>query len=74
MGEMTYPFSAVLEFETREALIGYLTHPRHAELGRMFWELCESTTVTEVETHDMASPDVVEFLMEGARQQGIVGD
>lgn len=53
-GDAAYAFAAVLEFADRGALVRYLTSPRHAELGRLFWELCERTVVTEVE---VARPD-----------------
>ena len=48
-GDKTYEYAAVLEFANAEALIGYLNSADHGELGRLFWEMCESTVVTEVE-------------------------
>jgi len=64
LGEKTYQYAAVLDFETEEALIQYLQHPLHRELGRLFWETCESTIVIEVEMRDGRSAEVVEFLVE----------
>lgn len=52
-GDTTYPYAAVMEFEDREGLVAYLNHPSHRELGRLFWETCEATTIVEVETADL---------------------
>jgi hypothetical protein len=52
MGLTTYKFAAVLEFADREALLDYLKHPKHGTLGRLFWEICESTAVVEVDGRD----------------------
>jgi hypothetical protein len=49
MGDTTYQFAAVLEFENQTSLVAYLTHPSHHQLGRAFWEVCESTVVIEVD-------------------------
>jgi hypothetical protein len=49
MGDTTYLFAAVLEFTDQAGLIAYLQHPSHDELGRQFWEVCQSTTVIEVD-------------------------
>ena len=46
-GDKTYHFAAVLEFEDKAGLVAYLRHPKHEELGRLFWECCESTVVSE---------------------------
>ena len=64
MGESTYPYMAILEFTSREALVAYLRHPRHGELGAMFWELCDSTVVSEVELRDFGNHELAEFLVE----------
>ncbi|MEO8481735.1 MAG: Dabb family protein [Acidobacteriota bacterium] len=62
-GDKTYEYSAVLEFETRERLIQYLTNPLHAELGRLFWENCERTVICETESVDPSSPHAVDLLV-----------
>jgi len=62
-GDMAYRYSAVIEFADRDDLVAYLTHPLHRELGRKFWEFCASTVVTEVETADAKSTDVVDLLV-----------
>jgi hypothetical protein len=63
-GEQTYEFAAVLEFKNRAGLIDYLRHPLHHELGRMFWESCERTVISEVEMHDGLDPKIAELLGE----------
>jgi hypothetical protein len=51
-GDKTYEYSIVLEFTDRSALIRYLNSPDHAEVGRLFWETCENTVITETEIVD----------------------
>ena len=63
LGDKTYEFAAVLEFADREALVKYLTHPAHDELGRLFWQYCESTIILEVECADARSDQVVALIM-----------
>ena len=62
-GDKTYNFAAIFEFRDDSALRQYLNHPLHHELGRMFWEMCESTTVVEVELTDGKSDRLVDFLV-----------
>ena len=33
-----YPYAAVIEFDSREALLAYLDHPSHARLASTFFE------------------------------------
>ena len=61
-GDQTYEYAAVLEFRSRAGLIEYLRHPLHHELGRMFWESCERTVISEVELHDGRDPGVADLL------------
>ena len=35
LGESTYQYAAVLEFESRQGLVEYLNHPLHEEIGRL---------------------------------------
>lgn len=49
-----FPFLAVVEFASREDLLGYLQHPRHVELGRSFAECAEAALVYDFETADAA--------------------
>lgn len=62
-GEKTYQYAAAFEFSDATALKQYLNHPLHHQLGRMFWEMCESTTVVEVELTDGRSDQLVDFLL-----------
>jgi len=48
-GDKTYEYSTIIEFADRTALVQYLNHPLHQQLGRLFWENCESTVISEVE-------------------------
>jgi hypothetical protein len=61
-GDETYEFAAILEFKSKAALIDYLRHPLHHELGRLFWETCQRAVIAEVELHDGRDPDVVNIL------------
>lgn len=61
-GEQTYQFAAVIDFLNRTDLVQYLQHPLHRELGRLFWETCESTVVLEVEMRDGKVDGIVDFL------------
>jgi hypothetical protein len=62
-GEKTYNYAAIFEFADTAALKQYLNHSLHHELGRMFWEMCESTTVVEVELADGKSDRLADFLV-----------
>src|SRR5690242_17764237 len=55
VGGKPYECSAVLEFSSKDDLISYLTHPLHAQLGRLFWECCERTVICETESVDPQS-------------------
>ncbi|HET9371703.1 MAG TPA: Dabb family protein [Vicinamibacterales bacterium] len=59
----TYPFAAVLEFESADALVKYLVKPAHQTLGRLFWEYCDGTVVTEFESEELGNVDADWFLM-----------
>ncbi len=63
-GEKTYKYAAEFEFVDIAALREYLHHPRHQELGRMFWEICDSTAVLEVELIDGRSDQLADFLLD----------
>jgi hypothetical protein len=57
MGLKTYDFVAVVEFDDVEGLVAYLRHPKHDELGRMFWEYCSDALVIESQMHDPIAVD-----------------
>jgi hypothetical protein len=52
MGHTTYDYVAVIEFEDAAGLVRYLRHPKHDELGRLFWEYCSEALVVEAEMHN----------------------
>lgn len=62
-GDKTYDFAAVLEFKERKDLVAYLNHPLHEELGKLFWEACERTTISEVEWFDLEDPNSIDALV-----------
>jgi len=64
-GDKTYRFAAVIEFRDIEGLQAYLQHPLHHELGRLFWEYCESTIVLELETIDALREDLTRMIRPG---------
>jgi len=64
LGDEPYEYAAVLEFRDRAALVAYLRHPRHLELGALFWKCCEKTVVSEVEYVDSGSDLAVDWLTE----------
>lgn len=62
MGHEAYEFACVIDFDDADGLKDYLNDPAHAELGRLFWAVCERTVVSEVETVDLQSQDAVDLL------------
>ena len=52
-GETTYQYAAVLEFDDEDGLIEYLKHPKHQELGGLFWKFCDSTAIVEAEMYSL---------------------
>ena len=63
LGDKTYEFVALLEFADQSALLAYLSDPRHRVLGRRFWELCDSTVITEVDAVDAQIAEVGDLLV-----------
>lgn len=63
MGHEAYEFAACLEFHSGKELAAYLNHPLHQELGRMFWECCAKTTISEVELVDLNSESTIDKLV-----------
>jgi hypothetical protein len=61
-GGRTYAYAAVIEFDDEAALKAYLAHPRHQDLSRLFWTLCEATSVIDVAMTEATSADVVDLL------------
>jgi len=67
-GEKTYQFVAIFEFEDSAKLKEYLKHPLHKHLGKLFWEMCESTVVVEAAMTDGGSEELVDFLLEDLKE------
>jgi hypothetical protein len=62
-GEKTYQNVCIIEFEDKPSLVAYLTHPLHRELGRLFWEMCESAVVLESEMVDARTESLERFMV-----------
>jgi stress responsive alpha/beta barrel protein len=62
-GEKTYQNVCILEFNDKPSLLAYLNHPMHRDLGRLFWELCESAVVLETEMLDARTESLERFLV-----------
>jgi hypothetical protein len=45
-----YSYGAVIEFDDLAGLKAYLEHPKHTELGRLFWALMDAAVVLDYET------------------------
>jgi hypothetical protein len=63
LGEKTYQNVCIVEFDDKPSLLAYLTHHLHLELGRLFWELCESAVVLESEMVDAKTESLERFLV-----------
>lgn len=63
MGDMTYEYAAILEFNDIAGLKAYLGDPRHHQLGRVFWEFCERTIVSEVQLVDPTDTGAADKLV-----------
>ena len=48
-----FPYFVQLEFESREDLATYLTHPAHQQLGRGFYEMSEAAEAYDFAVEDM---------------------
>lgn len=62
MGETTYEFAAVLEFQSTQQLVEYLNHPAHRQLGRLFWDYCGAAVVMEAEMHDVLRSELADLV------------
>lgn len=47
IGDKTYSYVSVVEFNDAYGLLAYLEHPLHAGLGRLFWQYCERTLILD---------------------------
>jgi hypothetical protein len=62
-GEKTYQNVCVLEFEDKASLINYLNNQLHRELGRLFWEICDSAVILETEMVDAKRESLTRLLV-----------
>jgi len=63
LGDKTYEYVAILEFDDASGLGTYLKHPLHDELGKLFWELCESTVIVEADLTEARDAQTADFLL-----------
>ena len=63
LGDQTYEFAAILEFDGVAELTEYLEHPNHRVLGRLFWDYCGSAVVMEAELRDALVEDLTPALL-----------
>lgn len=49
LGDTTYSYASVVEFEDVEGLRTYLEHPLHVKVGQLFWQHCERTMIVDVD-------------------------
>jgi hypothetical protein len=47
-----FPYVAVIEFDTREALLEYLDHPSHQQLASTFFACFEEALMYDFEVHE----------------------
>jgi hypothetical protein len=52
LAPLDFSYVGVLEFDTREALLAYLVHPAHQDLGRLFYETSAHALACDFETVD----------------------
>ena len=49
MGDKTYSYATVVEFDDVAGLTEYLQHPLHVKVGQLFWQHCERTAIVDVD-------------------------
>jgi hypothetical protein len=47
IGDQTYSYVCVAEFEDVDSLKAYLEHPLHQRLGQLFWQYCDRTLIVD---------------------------
>jgi hypothetical protein len=62
MGHTAYSVAAWLEFDDEAGLEGYLKHPTHEVLGKLFWQYCGATLVADVKMADPIKDRVSEVF------------
>jgi hypothetical protein len=63
VGDLAYSHAAVLEFSQRQALLDYLAHPIHQSLGKLFWQVCDSTQIYDVEMVDASIASISDVMV-----------
>jgi hypothetical protein len=47
LGDQTYSYVSVVEFEDLPGLKAYLEHELHTRLGQLFWQYCDRTLIVD---------------------------
>lgn len=63
IGQTTYHYAAVIEFEDEDGLRLYLSSPFHKDLAAMFWQFCESTVILDVDAVDILTGKIDDLLV-----------
>ena len=58
LGDNTYSYVSVVEFECLVGLKSYLEHPLHQKLGQLFWEYCERTLIVDADSFWLNAKEV----------------
>lgn len=62
VGDQTYSYVSVVEFEGIQDLKAYLEHPLHQRLGQLFWQNCDRTLIVDAESFWLNTKKVVNRL------------
>lgn len=62
IGDQTYSYVSVVEFEDVHALKAYLEHPLHRRLGQLFWQNCDRTLIVDADSFWLNTKEVVNRL------------
>lgn len=49
VGDTTYSYASVVEFDDVNGLKSYLDHPLHVKIGQLFWQHCERTLIIDAD-------------------------
>jgi hypothetical protein len=50
LGDTTYSYVSVVEFDDLDGLKSYLEHALHQRLGQLFWQYCDRTLIVDADS------------------------
>ncbi len=59
VGDSTYSYACVVEFDDESDLKSYLNHPLHVKVGQLFWQHCERTVIVDVDCFWVNDKEIV---------------